>query len=95
MLLGEVSAADVLQELQAHLSVKEHLFQEVMSDRSRQAQEHHRQLTELLHTISSRDQDMKVQLIVRNTLHNGLLAAFFIMFDVFWSLRITASGWVG
>ncbi|XP_058620782.1 myomegalin isoform X3 [Onychostoma macrolepis] len=59
VLLGEVSAADVLQELQAHLSVKEHLFQEVMSDRSRQAQEHHRQLTELLHTISSRDQDMK------------------------------------
>ncbi|XP_016419008.1 myomegalin-like isoform X2 [Sinocyclocheilus rhinocerous] len=59
VLLGEVSATDVLQELQSHLSVKEHLFQEVMSDRSRQAQEHHRQLTELLHTISSRDQDMK------------------------------------
>ncbi|XP_016298437.1 myomegalin-like [Sinocyclocheilus anshuiensis] len=59
VLLGEVSATDVLQELQSHLSVKEHLFQEVMSDRSRQTQEHHRQLTELLHTISSRDQDMK------------------------------------
>ncbi|XP_016110570.1 myomegalin-like [Sinocyclocheilus grahami] len=59
VLLGEVSSTDVLQELQSHLSVKERLFQEVMSDRSRQTQEHHRQLTELLHTISSRDQDMK------------------------------------
>ncbi|XP_042575064.1 myomegalin-like isoform X9 [Cyprinus carpio] len=59
VLLREVSAADMLQELQSHLSMKERLFQEVISDRSHQAQEHHRQLTELLHTISSRDQDMK------------------------------------
>ncbi|XP_067218169.1 myomegalin-like isoform X2 [Chanodichthys erythropterus] len=59
VLLGKVSAADVLQELQAHLSMKERLFQEVMSDRSRQLQEHHKQLSELLDTISARDQDMK------------------------------------
>ncbi|KAK9980384.1 hypothetical protein ABG768_013749, partial [Culter alburnus] len=59
VLLGKVSAADVLQELQAHLSMKERLFQEVMSDRSRQLQEHHKQLSELLDTISTRDQDMK------------------------------------
>ncbi|XP_026108731.1 myomegalin-like isoform X2 [Carassius auratus] len=59
VLLEEVSTADLLHDLQSHLTMKEHLFQEVMSDRSRQAQEHHRQLTELLHTISSRDQDMK------------------------------------
>ncbi|XP_043118807.1 myomegalin isoform X3 [Puntigrus tetrazona] len=59
VLLGKVSTPDVIKELQAHLSVKEQLFQEVMSDRSQQAEEHHRQLTELLHTISSRDQDMK------------------------------------
>ncbi|KAL1281170.1 hypothetical protein QQF64_015770 [Cirrhinus molitorella] len=59
VLLGKVSAADVLQELQSHLSMKERLFQEAMSDRSRQTQEHHRQLTELLDTISARDQDMK------------------------------------
>ncbi|XP_016395745.1 myomegalin isoform X4 [Sinocyclocheilus rhinocerous] len=59
VLLGKVSAADELQQLQSHLSMKERLFQEVMSDRSRQAQEHLRQITELLHTISTRDQDMK------------------------------------
>ncbi|XP_026132183.1 myomegalin-like isoform X1 [Carassius auratus] len=59
VLLGKVSAADELQQLQSHLSMKERLFQEVMSDRSRQAQEHRRQITELLDTISSRDQDMK------------------------------------
>ncbi|XP_050995061.1 myomegalin isoform X3 [Labeo rohita] len=59
VMLGKVSAADVLQELQSHLSMKERLFQEAMSDRSRQAQEHHRQLTELLDTIGTRDQDMK------------------------------------
>ncbi|KAL0201976.1 hypothetical protein M9458_005163, partial [Cirrhinus mrigala] len=59
VMLGKVSAADVLQELQSHLSMKERLFQEAMSDRSRQAQEHHRQMTELLNTISARDQDMK------------------------------------
>ncbi|XP_067309039.1 myomegalin isoform X8 [Pseudorasbora parva] len=58
-LFGKMSSADVLLELQAHLSGKERLFQEVMSERSRQLQEHHRQLSELLNTISSRDQDMK------------------------------------
>ncbi|KTG44029.1 hypothetical protein cypCar_00033594, partial [Cyprinus carpio] len=61
VLLGKVSAADELQQLQTHLSMKERLFQEVMSDRSRQAQEHHRQITELLDTLSTRDQDMKDQ----------------------------------
>ncbi|XP_073713659.1 myomegalin-like isoform X1 [Misgurnus anguillicaudatus] len=49
--------ADILHDLQSHLSVKERLFQEVMSERSRQVQEHHRQITELLDIISSRDQD--------------------------------------
>lgn len=72
MLLGKVSAADVLQELQAHLSMKERLFQEVMSDRSRQLQEHHKQLSELLDTISTRDQDMKVQMIIRKLLFCAL-----------------------
>ncbi|CAM4585776.1 unnamed protein product [Leuciscus chuanchicus] len=59
VLLGKLSATDVLQELQAHLSTRERLFQEVMSERSLQLQEHHTHLTELLDTISSRDQEMK------------------------------------
>ncbi|KAK7159966.1 hypothetical protein R3I94_006106 [Phoxinus phoxinus] len=59
VLLGKLSATDVLQELQARLSTRERLFQEVMSEHSVQLQEHHTHLTELLDTISSRDQDMK------------------------------------
>ncbi|XP_056599115.1 myomegalin isoform X2 [Triplophysa dalaica] len=58
MLLKEVSCgpADVVHKLQSHLSVKERLLQEVMSQHSRQLQEHHRHITELLDTISTRDQ---------------------------------------
>ncbi|XP_056099603.1 myomegalin-like isoform X3 [Rhinichthys klamathensis goyatoka] len=59
VLLGKLSATDVLQELQARLSTRERLFQEVMSERSLQLQEHHTHLTELLNTISSRDQEKK------------------------------------
>ncbi|XP_039543612.1 myomegalin-like isoform X2 [Pimephales promelas] len=59
VLLGKLSATDVLQELQARLSTRERLFQEVMSEHSLQLQEHHTHLTELLDTISSRDQEMK------------------------------------
>ncbi|XP_051554536.1 myomegalin-like isoform X2 [Myxocyprinus asiaticus] len=56
VLIGQVSSADVLQQLQSHLSVKERLFEEVMSERSRQTQEHYTQLNQLLDTISARDQ---------------------------------------
>lgn len=52
--------ADVIHKLQSHLSVKERLLQEVMSQNSRQQQQHHRQITELLDTISSRDQQTQV-----------------------------------
>uniref|UniRef100_A0A672RKK8 Uncharacterized protein n=1 Tax=Sinocyclocheilus grahami TaxID=75366 RepID=A0A672RKK8_SINGR len=95
VLLGKVSAADELQQLQSHLSMKERLFQEVMSDRSRQAQEHLRQITELLHTISTRDQDMKVQLIICNS---SLFTCSFIppgSHVLSAGLRITARGWAG
>lgn len=54
-----LSPADVIHKLQSHLSVKEHLLQEVMSQNSRQLQEHHRQITELLDTISTRDQHIQ------------------------------------
>uniref|UniRef100_A0A4W5Q588 Si:ch211-242b18.1 n=1 Tax=Hucho hucho TaxID=62062 RepID=A0A4W5Q588_9TELE len=57
-LLGKVKAgpSDVVEELKARLSLKEKLFQELLSDRSRQAQEHHTLVQDLLNTISTRDQ---------------------------------------
>lgn len=46
----------VIEELKARLSLKEKLFQELLSDRSRQSNEHHAQVQDLLNTISSKDQ---------------------------------------
>ncbi|KAJ8409485.1 hypothetical protein AAFF_G00228860 [Aldrovandia affinis] len=60
-LLSKVSAgpSEVVEELRLRLQLKEHLFQEVLSDRSQQAQEHHTEVQELLSTISTRDQYIK------------------------------------
>eukprot|EP00063_Salmo_salar_P004151 XP_013978986.1 PREDICTED: myomegalin-like isoform X1 [Salmo salar] len=57
-LLDKVKAgpSEVVEELKARLSLKEKLFQELLSDRSRQAQEHHTLVQDLLNTISTRDQ---------------------------------------
>ncbi|XP_031641438.1 myomegalin isoform X1 [Oncorhynchus kisutch] len=57
-LLGKVKAgpSEVVEEMKARLSLKEKLFQELLSDRGRQAQEHHTLVQDLLDTISSRDQ---------------------------------------
>uniref|UniRef100_A0A3Q2E7M4 Si:ch211-242b18.1 n=2 Tax=Cyprinodon variegatus TaxID=28743 RepID=A0A3Q2E7M4_CYPVA len=57
-LLPQVHSAPghVLEELKVRLQLKDQLFQEVMSDRTRQAREHEEQVQELLRTISSRDQ---------------------------------------
>ncbi|XP_071202429.1 myomegalin isoform X5 [Salvelinus alpinus] len=57
-LLGKVKAgpSEVVEELKARLSLKEKLFQDLLSDRSRQAQEHHTLVQDLLDTISTRDQ---------------------------------------
>uniref|UniRef100_A0A8C7DJT4 Myomegalin n=1 Tax=Oncorhynchus kisutch TaxID=8019 RepID=A0A8C7DJT4_ONCKI len=57
-LLDKVKAgpSEVVDELKARLSLKEKLFQELLSDRSRQAQEHHSQVQDLLNTIGTRDQ---------------------------------------
>ncbi|XP_045061369.1 myomegalin isoform X2 [Coregonus clupeaformis] len=57
-LLGKVKAgpSEVVEELKARLSLKEKLFQELLSDRSRQAQEHHTLVQDLLNTINTRDQ---------------------------------------
>uniref|UniRef100_A0A096M7W9 Si:ch211-242b18.1 n=1 Tax=Poecilia formosa TaxID=48698 RepID=A0A096M7W9_POEFO len=57
-LLPQVQSASgqVLEELKLRLQLKDRLFQEVMSDRTRQAREHQEQVQDLLRTISSRDQ---------------------------------------
>ncbi|XP_044056839.1 myomegalin isoform X2 [Siniperca chuatsi] len=57
-LLVQIQSApsDVLEELNIRLQLKDRLFQEVLADRMRQAQEHQEQVHELLRTISSRDQ---------------------------------------
>ncbi|XP_072525154.1 myomegalin-like isoform X4 [Salminus brasiliensis] len=47
---------EAVEELRSRLALKERLFQELLSDHSRQSQEHHTQVQDLLNTISSRDQ---------------------------------------
>uniref|UniRef100_A0A672Q4L9 Si:ch211-242b18.1 n=1 Tax=Sinocyclocheilus grahami TaxID=75366 RepID=A0A672Q4L9_SINGR len=58
VLLSEVSVGsnEVAEELKSRLQLKEHLFQELLSDRSRQTQEHHSQVQDLLNTINAREQ---------------------------------------
>ncbi|XP_035509259.1 myomegalin-like [Morone saxatilis] len=57
-LLAQIQSApsDVLEELKVRLQLKDRLFQEVLADRTHQAQEHQEQVQGLLRTISSRDQ---------------------------------------
>uniref|UniRef100_A0AAV2JUR3 Centrosomin N-terminal motif 1 domain-containing protein n=1 Tax=Knipowitschia caucasica TaxID=637954 RepID=A0AAV2JUR3_KNICA len=57
-LLARVQTApgEVIEELKARLTLKEQLFQELLSDRSRQSNEHLTQIQDLLNTISSKDQ---------------------------------------
>ncbi|XP_073789610.1 myomegalin isoform X46 [Danio rerio] len=61
VLLSKVSvgAGEVAEELKSRLQLKERLFQELLSDRSRQTQEHHSQVQDLLNTISSREHYIK------------------------------------
>ncbi|XP_068564082.1 myomegalin isoform X2 [Cebidichthys violaceus] len=56
--LAQIQSApgDVLEELKVRLQLKDRLFQEVLADRTHQAQEHQEQVQDLLRTISSRDQ---------------------------------------
>ncbi|XP_063057349.1 myomegalin isoform X3 [Engraulis encrasicolus] len=51
-----VSPATVVEELKTRLSLKEQLIQDLLRDRSQQAQEHQAQVQDLLSTIGSRDQ---------------------------------------
>ncbi|CAK6982318.1 myomegalin [Scomber scombrus] len=57
-LLTQIQSApsDILEELKVRLQLKDRLFQEVLGDRTRQAQEHQEQVHDLLRSIGSRDQ---------------------------------------
>ncbi|XP_058611176.1 myomegalin isoform X11 [Onychostoma macrolepis] len=61
VLLSKVSVGptEVAEELKSRLQLKERLFQELLSDRSRQTQEHHSQVQDLLNTIGAREQYIK------------------------------------
>ncbi|XP_072297444.1 myomegalin isoform X12 [Eucyclogobius newberryi] len=53
---AQTAPNEVIEELKARLCLKEKLFQEMLSDRSRQSNEHLSQIQDLLNTISSKDQ---------------------------------------
>ncbi|XP_031710402.1 myomegalin isoform X3 [Anarrhichthys ocellatus] len=57
-LIARVQAGptEVVEELKARLALKEKLFQELLSDRSCQSNEHQAQVQEMLNTLSSKDQ---------------------------------------
>ncbi|XP_076838222.1 myomegalin isoform X2 [Brachyhypopomus gauderio] len=56
---GSPGPGVLLDELSSQLALKERLFQDLLTDRSRQSSEHHTQIQDLLSTISSRDQYIK------------------------------------
>ncbi len=61
-LVARVQSAptEVVEELKARLALKEKLFQELLSDRSRQSSEHQAQVQDMLNTLSSKDQYLQV-----------------------------------
>uniref|UniRef100_H3D9R0 Short myomegalin-like EB1 binding protein N-terminal domain-containing protein n=1 Tax=Tetraodon nigroviridis TaxID=99883 RepID=H3D9R0_TETNG len=59
-LLLPSAPSSVLEELKLRLQLKDRLFQEVLADRTQQAQEHQEQVQELLGTLRSRDQYIQV-----------------------------------
>ncbi|XP_051730140.1 myomegalin isoform X5 [Ctenopharyngodon idella] len=61
VLLRKVSigSSEVAEELKSRLQLKERLFQELLSDCTKQTQEHYSQVQDLLNTINSREQYIK------------------------------------
>ena len=53
---------EVVEDLKARLALKDKLFQELLSDRSLQSNQHQAQLQDLLNTVSSKDQYLQVGL---------------------------------
>uniref|UniRef100_A0A3Q3GP47 Si:ch211-242b18.1 n=1 Tax=Labrus bergylta TaxID=56723 RepID=A0A3Q3GP47_9LABR len=70
--------SEVVEELKARLALKEKLFEELLSDRSRQSNEHQAQVQDMLNTLSSKDQYLQClleQLVSEyNKLNNALKA---------------------
>lgn len=56
----QAGPTEVVEELKARLALKEKLFQELLSDRSRQSKEHQAQIQDLLGTLGSKDQYLQV-----------------------------------
>ena len=56
----QAGPTEVVEELKARLVLKEKLFQELLSDRSRQSNEHQAQIQDMLNTLSSKDQYLQV-----------------------------------
>ncbi|XP_064188174.1 myomegalin [Anguilla rostrata] len=52
-------SAGLVEGLRLQLQLKERLFQQLLSDRSAQAQQHQAEVQELLHTVSTRDQGLQ------------------------------------
>ncbi|TNM97762.1 hypothetical protein fugu_014008 [Takifugu bimaculatus] len=52
----QAGPTEVVEELKARLALKEKLFQELLSDRSRQSNEHQMLVDDMLNTLSSKDQ---------------------------------------
>lgn len=57
---AQAGPTEVVEELKARLALKEKLFQELLSDRSRQSSEHQAQIQDLLSTLNSKDQYLQV-----------------------------------
>lgn len=56
----QAGPAEVVEELKTRLALKEKLLQELLSDRSRQTDEHRAQVQDLLNTLGSKDQYLQV-----------------------------------
>ncbi|KAI5619970.1 myomegalin isoform X2, partial [Silurus asotus] len=54
-----LSSSEVVEKLNAQLQTKERLFQEILAEHNRQAQEHHTHIQELLDAICTREQCIK------------------------------------
>lgn len=60
-LLARIQSApdDVLEEFKVRLHLKDRIFQELLADRTHQAQEHQKEVQDLLRSINTRDQYIK------------------------------------
>lgn len=56
----QAGPTQVVEELKARLALKEKLFQELLSDRTRQSNEHQMLIQDMLNTLSSKDQYLQV-----------------------------------